>query len=355
MPITTQLFGKTDENEPIDLFTLTNKNAIETSITNYGGRIVTLKIPDRNGDLADVVLGFDNLDGYLAKNPYFGALVGRFANRIANARFQLNGTTYNVPRNSGNNSLHGGFKGFDKVAWKAAALDSADGPVLELKHFSKDGDEGYPGNLNVLVRYTLTNENELKLDYESICDQDTVLNLTNHSYFDLSGQNNGNILDHLATINADRFTPANEEQIPTGELRSVAGTAFDFRQPTRIGDRIDADEEQIKLGLGYDHNFVLNGAENDLSLAAKIVEPVSGRVMEVFTTMPGMQFYTGNHLTGSVTGKGGVVYKFRFGFCVETQQFPDAPNQPNFPSSVLKADEKFHSTTVFKFSTVATK
>ncbi len=346
-----QQWGALQSGEPVFLFALRNSNGIEARITNYGGRLVNLFTPDREGNFGDIVLGFDTLAGYLAKNPYFGALVGRYANRIADAKFKLNGTVYKLSRNAGENSLHGGAIGFDKKRWDAEEIESAAEPALELKYLSLDGEEGYPGNLSVTVRYTLTEENELRLDYNATTDKDTVLNLTNHSYFDLSGKATGKIIGSTVTIHADRFTPVNEHQIPTGELRSVEGTPFDFRKPMRIADRINDPDEQLAIGIGYDHNYVLSRNGNALSPAARAFDEQSGRVLEVLTTQPGLQFYTGNHLDGSVTGKGGVVYGFRTGMCFETQHFPDSPNHPEFPSSELKAGARYHGTTVFKFAT----
>lgn len=346
-------WGKTEAGEEIFLYTLRNANGIEVRITNYGGRVVSLKTPDRKGQFGDIVLGFDDLAGYLGKNPYFGALVGRYANRIANAEFQLNGTRYPLARNNGDNSLHGGWKGFDKKVWQAHEIISGQDPALELSYLSADGEEGYPGKLQVTVRYTLTSSSdELRLDYSATTDKDTVLNLTNHSYFDLSGQGAGKILDYEVMIHADRFTPVNAHLIPTGELRPVEGTPFDFRQPKPIGSRINESDGQLKLAIGYDHNFVLNRASNSPSLAARASDPHSGRVLEVLTTQPGIQFYTGNHLDGSVTGKSGVAYGFRSGMCFETQHFPDAPNHPEFPSTELKAGQRYQRTTMFRFSAV---
>ena len=347
--LTKQAFGNLPSGEPVSLYTLTNANGIEASITDFGGRIVKLLVPDRQGELEDVALGFDGLDGYLEKNPYFGALVGRYANRIAGAKFVLGGKPYTLAANNGTNALHGGIHGFDKVLWKSAEIVDDGAPALELKYHSADGEEGYPGNLDVRVIYQLTEGNELKVEYFATVDRKTVLNLTNHSYFDLAGQGRGNVLDHVVTIHADRFTPVDEKLIPTGELRSVEGTPFDFRRPVRVGERIDQKEEQLKLGLGYDHNFVINRTGSGLELAARAVEPNSGRVLEVLTTQPGVQFYTGNHLDGSVRGKGGVVYGFRSGFCLETQHFPDSPNQPSFPSTELDPGQEFRSSTVFRF------
>ncbi|MBV8550455.1 MAG: galactose mutarotase [Acidobacteriaceae bacterium] len=348
--ISKQHWGAMASGEQIDLYTLRNQRGMQATITNYGGRLVTLKTPDRNGHFDDIVLGFDNLDGYLHKNPYFGALVGRYANRIANAQFQLDGKTFELARNNGECSLHGGIKGFDKVAWQTRESETSNGPVLELTYVSKDGEEGYPGTLTATVTYSLTEQNELRIDYAATTDKNTVLNLTNHSYFDLSGQGRGNILDHVVTIYADRFTPIDRHLIPTGELRNVQATPFDFRKPTRIGDRIDGEDEQLQLGRGYDHNYVLNGPDNQVSPAARVSDPRSGRVMEVLTTQPGVQFYTGNHLDGVANGKGGSVYGFRSGFCLETQHFPDSPNQPAFPSTELKPGQRYRGTTIFRFS-----
>ncbi len=345
-------WGKTEAGEEIFLYTLRNLSGIEVQITSYGGRVVTLKTPDRAGASSDIVLGFDNLAGYLGNNPYFGALVGRYANRIANGEFVLNGKRYTLARNNGQNSLHGGWKGFDKKVWNAHEITQGAEPALELSYLSPDGEEGYPGNLHVTVRYTLTSSNELRIDYSATTDKDTVLNLTNHSYFDLSGQGAGKILDFEVMINAERFTPVDANLIPTGELRPVEGTPFDFRKSMPIGSRIDQSDEQLKLAIGYDHNFVLNGRGNVLSLAARASDPQTGRVLEVLTTQPGIQFYTGNHLDGSLTGKDGVAYSFRSGVCFETQHFPDSPNHPEFPSTELKAGQQYRGTTVFRFSAV---
>ncbi|MFL6416158.1 MAG: aldose epimerase family protein [Bryobacteraceae bacterium] len=342
-------WGVDSSSQAVSLYTLTNAAGTEVKITDFGGRIVSLKTADREGNFADVVLGFDNLDGYLRKNPFFGALVGRYANRIAKARFELHGHTYELARNNGPNALHGGLRGFDKVLWDSQVVDTGKGLELELQYVSLDGEEGYPGTLKVLVTYSLNENNELAIDYRATTDKDTVLNLTNHSYFDLTGQFGGNILDHQVTIHADRFTPVDSNLIPTGELRDVSGTPFDLRKQQRIGARINEDDEQLKLGWGYDHNFVLNG--QGLRVIASVVDPTTGRKLEVLTTEPGVQFYTGNHLDGSVTGKGGVTYKYRWGFCLETQHFPDSPNKPEFPSTVLEAGDQFHQITIFRFST----
>jgi aldose 1-epimerase len=349
--ISKQHWGATADNMDVDLYTLRNQTGFEATITNYGGHLVTLRAADRNGRFDDVVLGFDSLDGYLQKNPFFGALVGRYANRIANGEFKLDGKTYHLARNSGGNSLHGGIKGFDKVVWRARPVETSHGPALQLTYVSKDGEEGYPGTLTATVVYSLKDSNELHIDYFATTDKDTVLNLTNHSYFDLSGQGRGSILDHVVVINASKFTPVNEHLIPTGELRSVENTPFDFRKPKRIGDRIDEKDQQMQYAMGYDHNYVLNRDSGGPSLAARISDLQSGRVMEVLTTQPGMQFYTGNHLDGSVKGKGGVVYGFRTGVCFETQHFPDSPNHPDFPSTELKPGDRFTAATIFRFST----
>jgi aldose 1-epimerase len=348
---TKESFGKTPDGQPVDLYVLTTKNGAEVSITNYGGAVVSLKVPDRNGKLADVVLGYDNVDGYVAGNSYFGALVGRYGNRIGHAQFVLDGKTYTLAKNNGENSLHGGIKGFNKGLWTAKTLSAKDGQSLELSYFSKDGEEGFPGNLKVTVIYTLTDANALKIEYTATTDKKTVVNLTNHAYFNLAGQGSGDILGHLLMINADQFTPVDAGLIPTGELRDVTGTPFDFRKPTAIGARIDQADEQLKLGGGYDHNFVLRmPMDHGAALAARVVEPISGRVMEVWTTEPGIQFYTGNFLDGKAIGKGGATYPKRNAFCLETQHFPDSPNQPKFPSVVLNPGERYHTITTYKFS-----
>ena len=344
-------FGKTKEGQPVDIYTLTNANGMEVAITTYGGAVVSLKTPDRNGKFADVVLGFDNLDGYLAPEPYFGALVGRYGNRIAKGRFTLDGHEYHLAQNNDGNSLHGGLQGLDKRVWTARDASTKEIPALELTYLSKDGEEGYPGNLQIKVTYSLTPKNELKIDYTATTDKATVLNLTNHSYFNLAGQGAGDILSHAVMIPAERFTPVDSTLIPTGELKSVTGTPFDFRKPAPIGARINQDDEQLKFGKGYDHNFVLIPKNAGLSLAARVTEPSSGRVMEVRTSQPGLQFYTGNFLDGTIHGKGGKVYGLRSAFCMETQHFPDSPNHPKFPSTVLKPGRQYQSTTVYRFST----
>ncbi len=341
-------WGKTPAGEQVDLYTLTNAKGAEARISTYGGVLVSLKVPDRNGAMGDIVLGFDNFDGYLIPPPYFGALIGRYGNRIANGQFTLDGVTYKMAKNDGSNSLHGGLRGFDKRLWTAKI---ADAHSVELNYLSKDGEEGYPGNLNSTVKYTLTDDNAVQLDYSAITDKDTVLNLTNHSYFNLAGQGEGEIVGHQLTINADTFNPVDKGLIPTGEMRKVEGTPFDFRQPHAIGERIGASDEQLVLGKGYDHNFVLNRSGTGLESAAKVSDPKSGRVMEVLTTQPGLQFYTGNFLDGTIKGKGGKVYGRRTAFCMETQHFPDSPNHPAFPTTELKPGEQYKTQTVYRFST----
>lgn len=340
-----------ESGESINLYTLRNANGVVARVTNYGGRLVSLHTPDRTGASGEIVLGFDSLDGYLRKNPFFGALVGRYANRIAKGEFSLEGTKYTLARNNGENALHGGLRGFDKVPWSARVVDSASEPTLKLTYLSADGEEGYPGNLQTTVCYSLSPRNELRIDYQATTDKNTILNLTNHSYFDLSGTGSGNIVDTVVTIHAEQFTPINAHLIPTGELRPVEGTPFDFRKPTCVSARINARDEQLGYGAGYDHNYVLGQSAESPKLAARAWDPASGRLLEVFTTQPGMQFYTGNHLDGSVMGRFGKPYLFRTGMCFETQHFPDSPNQPQFPSTELKAGERFHQTTLFKVTT----
>lgn len=352
MTISKQPFGSTAAAEPVDIYTLTNAKGMEVGISTYGGDIVSIKVPDKTGKLADVVLGFDNLAGYLQPNPYFGALIGRYGNRIAKGTFTLDGVTYKLATNNGPNHLHGGLRGFDKAIWSGRDMPTPDGVRLDLTYTSKDGEEGYPGELNATVTYTLAGEkNELRISYEAVTTKPTVVNLTNHSYFNLAGQGEGDILKHSVTIMADRFTPVDSGLIPTGELKPVAGTPFDFRTPHTIGERIEANDPQIAAGKGYDHNFVLNKHEGDLELVARVTEPTSGRAMEVLTTEPGLQFYTGNFLDGAITGKGGKVYGRRAAFCMETQHFPNSPNQASFPSTVLRPTERYRSSTVYRFLT----
>ena len=349
-PMEKKVFGTTADGKTADLYTLKNKNGMQVSITNFGATVVSIMVPDKAGKVADVALGYDDLAGYELNKNYLGVLVGRYGNRIAHGKFSIDGTEYTLAKNNGDNSLHGGIKGFNKAMWEAKDVSKGGEAAVEMKYVSKDGEEGYPGNLSVTVVYTLTNKNELKIDYSATTDKKTVVNLTNHTYFNLAGQGNGDILKQELMINADTFTPVDSGLIPTGELKKVEGTPFDFRKPTAIGARIDANDEQIKLGGGYDHNFVLNRkAATGLSLAARVSDPASGRSMEVWTTEPGVQFYTGNFLDGSFKGKGGIAYQKRTAFCLETQHFPDSPNHPSFPTTLLKPGEKYHTTTVYKF------
>jgi len=345
-------FGKTADGSTVTLYVLTNRNGMQAAITNYGGILASLKVPDRNQKLADVVLGYDSVEGYIGDKTFQGATIGRYGNRIAHAKFTLSGKEYTLERNDGDNTLHGGSHGFNKVVWQAKPEDAGkDSQSLVLTYSSRDGEGGFPGNLNVKVTYTLMDSNTLKIAYEATTDKDTVVNLTNHAYYNLAGQGQRDILGHVLTIHADRFTPVDKALIPTGQLQGVRGTPFDFTQPTAIGARIDQDDEQLKLGHGYDHNFVLNAGKAAVPAAAAVVyEPESGRLLEISTTEPGVQFYSGNFLDGTITGKQGKVYKQRYGLCLETQHFPDSPNHPEFPSTVLKAGDTYRTTTVYKFS-----
>lgn len=349
--LTTQPWGTAPDGGKVYLYSLTNPAGIEVEITNFGAILVSVKVPDRNGAMADIVLGFDTFDEYLKTRRYYGATVGRFANRIAMGKFTLEGVDYTLAKNNGENSLHGGVHGFHKAVWKGREMPGAP-PAVEFTYLSRDGEEGFPGRLTVTVKYTLTPDNELRIDYSARADRDTVVNLTNHSFFNLAGQGVGDVLDNVVTIDADRFTPVDAGQIPTGELRAVEGTPFDFRQPTAVGARIQEKDAQLKPGKGYDHNYVLNHAPGKLSFAARVAEPKTGRVMEVFTTEPGVQFYSANTLDGSDRGKGGNRYGPHSALCLETQHFPDSPNRPEFPSTVLRPGAEFRSTTVFRFSTV---
>jgi aldose 1-epimerase len=345
-----QSFG-TRDGRAVNLYTLTNSHGLEVRAMNYGGIIVSMRVPDRKGQFADIVLGHETLEGYLPNPPYIGAAVGRYANRIANGSFTLDGKTYTLPKNDGPNTLHGGVtRTFDKVVWDDEPL-KGDTPGVRFTYLSKDGEEGFPGNLTAKVTYSLTDDNELEIDYQATTDKATPINLSQHSYFNLAGEGSGEILNHELMLNADRFTPVDKNLIPTGELRPVKGTPFDFTTSTKIGARIDDNYEQLVLGHGYDHNFVINRKGGGLELAARVYEPTSGRVLEVLTTQPGIQFYTGNFLDGTVTGKQGHVYKHRNALCLETQHFPDSPNHPDFPSTILKPGKTFHEKAVFKFST----
>jgi aldose 1-epimerase len=347
--VSRESFGTTPDGHPVDIYTLRNRKGFEAKISNYGGIVVSLKVPDRLGHLGDVVLGFDNLEDYIKENPYFGALIGRYGNRIANGKFVLDGKTYALATNDGPNHLHGGVKGFDKVVWKAySSIRNKLEPSLALEYTSRDGEEGYPGTLAVRAVYTLTDDNALRIEFEATTDRDTILNLTHHSYFNLAGQ--GDILAHEVMINANQFTPVDSSLIPTGELRSVRGTPFDFTAPTAIGARINQDNQQLKFCGGYDHNWVINKPAGERGLMARVYEPSSGRVLEVLSTEPGLQFYTGNFLDGKLKGKSGQFYQFRSGFCMEPQHYPDSPNKPNFPSVVLKPGDTYKNIILYRFS-----
>ena len=343
-------WGKISNGKAVEIYTLKNSNGAETRIITYGGTIVSLKMPDKNGKFGDVVLGYDSIADYEKNQSYIGALIGRYANRIAKGRFSLDGKEYVLAKNNGENHLHGGLKAFDKVVWTAKSSVDKNGANLELSYLSKDGEEGYPGNLTIKVVYTLTENNELKVAYSATTDKNTIVNLTQHAYFNLAGAGSGDILNHQLTLYADKFTPTDDGSIPTGELRSVKGTPFDFLTPAVIGARINNADEQLKFGNGYDHNWVLNKNDNSLTLAATVFESASGRVMEVYTTERGLQFYAGNYLDGAIKGKSGQNYPRRSGFCLEAQNFPDSPNKSNFPSPVLKPGETYRQTTVYKFS-----
>ncbi len=338
--------GTLPDGATVERFTLRNENGVEVELATLGAAIHAIRTPDRAGQVADIVLGFDTLDGWMNNAPFFGVVVGRYANRIANGRFTLDGQEYTLATNDGPNHLHGGNRGFDKVNWSAEVLTSDD-PAVRFTYVSADGEEGYPGTLTVSVTYTLDDDNELRLDYEATTDAPTVVNLSNHSYFNLAGT--GTVLDHEIRIAADRYTPVDATLIPTGELAPVEDTPFDFRTATAIGARIEADHEQIGIAGGYDHNFVLEGQAGTMHEAARVEDPVSGRTLEVETTQPGVQFYTGNFLDGSIVGKAGVAYARNAGFCLETQHFPDSPNQSGFPSTVLAPGQTLHETTVFRF------
>ena len=341
-------WGKLPDGTPLALYTLRNKQGMEIRVSNYGGIITHWMAPDRSGKLADIVLGYDSIGGYLKETPYFGAIVGRYGNRIAKGKFSLEGKIYKLAINNIGNHLHGGLKGFDKVVWQVEPLDSAQ--TLRLTYRSRDGEEGYPGNLDVTVLYKLTDDNTLHISYEARTDQPTVVNLTQHTYFNLTGGVKSDILAHEVMLNADRFVPVDKTLIPTGELRPVKGTVFDFTQPTAVGQRInDPKDEQIKFGGGYDHCWVLNKtAAAGLQSAATVYEPTSGRTLEVLTTEPAVQFYAGNFLDGKITGKNGVVYQKRYGLCLETEHYPDSPNQPAFPTTVLRPGEVYKTETVYR-------
>ena len=340
-------FGHMPDGTEIDGFTITNKRRTSMHVITYGGIITSLRVADRHGKVDDVVLGYDNLDGYLKETPYFGAIVGRYANRIAKGRFTLDGATYHLPINNGPNSLHGGVRGFDKVVWDATQFENDSLAGVIFTHVSPDGDQGYPGRVDARVTYTLDDHNRLTVEYQATTDKATVINLSQHSYFNLAGDGARDILGHQLQIDADRFTPVDSTLIPTSELASVGGTPFDFRSPHAIGERIGQSHQQLAFGGGYDHNWVLNGM--GMRHAVRLAEPTTGRTLDIFTDQPGLQFYSGNFLDGSITGKAGHVYRHRYGLCLETQHFPDSPNHPSFPSTVLRPGETYHTTTVFQF------
>jgi aldose 1-epimerase len=344
-------FGKTADGTAVELYTLSNGPGLQAKISTYGATLVSLLVPDRKGQRADVVLGFDSLDGYLGKQPHFGGIVGRYANRIAKGSFDLDGTRYELARNDGPNHLHGGVRGFDRVVWKARPLREKDSAGLLLTYRSPDGEEGYPGNLEVGVRYMLMDENMLRIDYAASTSAPTIVNLTNHSYFNLGGAGSGDILRHELELAAESYTPIDDSMIPTGRLAPVKGTPFDFTKPTAIGARIDAEDEQLRRGKGYDHNFVLAHPRGSLVQAARVRDPSSGRVLVVMTTQPGIQLYSGNFLDGRIAGKGGAKYGKRSGLCLEPQHFPDSPNQAAFPNTVLRSGETYRETSVYRFST----
>lgn len=343
MNIKKELFGKSNDGKDVMQYTLTNGHNLTVKIITYGGIVTSIQVPDKDGKIDDIVLGFNTLQEYQAEHPYFGVIAGRYANRIANGRFVLNGAQYELAVNDGNNHLHGGIVGFDKVVWDGTEIKENDAVGVRLFYLSKDGEEGYPGNLRTTVKYLLTNQNELVIEYEAITDKQTVVNLTNHSYFNLRGEGSGDILGHEIMINADKYTAIDEGSIPTGELKTVKNSPFDFTVARPIGDMID------EIGLGYDHNYVLNKKSNELSLAAKVYEPKSQRKMEVYTTEPGMQFYTSNYLEGTFKGKSGNIYDKHSALCLETQHFPDSPNHPEFPTTVLNPGETYRQKTVYKF------
>jgi aldose 1-epimerase len=351
MDVAVESFGQTPQGQQVRLYTLTNAHGLRAKIMTYGAIAVSLEVPDKNGKMGDIVLGYDNLNSYIKNSPYFGAIVGRYGNRIGKGRFVLDGVTYDkLAINNGENHLHGGIKGFDKVVWTDEPVRRPNAVGVKLSYLSKDGEEGYPGNLQAAVTYTLTNDNELRIDYLATTDKATPVNLTHHGYWNLTGGQR-DILGHVLTLNADRYTPVDKGLIPTGELLPVKGTVMDFTKPTPIGERIESDFEQLKFGGGYDHNWVLNKGGKEMTFAARVYEPTSGRVMEVYTKEPGIQFYSGNFLDGTITGKGGIVYQHRWGLCLETQHYPDSPNKANFPSTILRPGQEYETTTVYRFST----
>ncbi|WP_053975826.1 aldose epimerase family protein [Mangrovimonas xylaniphaga] len=351
LTIDKEIFGTMPDGQEVEKFTLKNHNGVEMQVITYGGRITSLKVPNKQGAFENVILGFDKLEDYLADNPFFGALIGRYGNRIAKGKFTLDDKEYTLATNDGPNHLHGGVDGFDRVVWKAEAIEGEEDSTLRLNYLSKNGEEGYPGDLNVTVTYVLTKDNELKVSYKATTNKTTVVNLTQHSYFNLSGDFSKSILDHEVVLDADAFLPVDATLIPTGEIRSVEGTPFDFRTVKTIGKDIEADNEQLTLGKGYDHCWILNGEAGSLRKVGSAFDATSGRFMEVFTDEPGMQFYTGNFLDGTLPMPNGGTYGHRTGFCLETQHYPDSPNQPEFPSTVLQPKETYTTTTIYKFST----
>lgn len=345
-------FGTTSDGKNATLYTFTNNNGMSVSFTDYGANIVSIIVPDKNGNFKDVALGFDSVTGYEKNGPGYGSFIGRYANRIANATFTLNGKTYSLEKNDGQNCLHGGFRGYNTYMYESEISDTKNDISIEFSRLSPDMEQGFPGNLSISVTYTLTEDNELFIEYYAVCDQDTILNLTNHSYFNLAGQDSGTAMNHLLRIDADFFTPTNRALIPTGELLDVTGTPMDFRTPKVIGKEIDSDFEQLKIAGGYDHNYVLNTDRDEPSCVAELIDEASGRRMEVFTDLPGMQFYAGNFIGGNLSGKGGKVYQRRDGVCFESQFYPNSCNTPSFPDSLLKAGDEYESVTIYRFSTI---
>ena len=341
-------FGKTKDGTEVFLYTLKNKAGMQAQITNFGGVVYSLTAPDRNGKFDDVVLGWDSVADYEKQGPYFGALIGRYGNRIGGGKFTLEGKPVQLSINDGPNTLHGGKVGFDKRVWQVVDYKPES---LHLRYVSKDGEEGFPGTLTADVTYTLTDKNELKIEYMATTDKPTVVNLTNHAYFNLKGQGNGDIVDHVLELKASKFTPVDKTLIPTGELKAVAGTPFDFTKPTKLSAHIGDKDQQIEYGLGFDHNWVLDNGGKGMAVVARVSEATTGRVLEVVTDQPGIQFYSGNHMDNGMKGKGGKTYNFRYGLCLETQHFPDSPNHANFPSTELKPGQKYHTVTMYRFTT----
>ncbi|MDJ0911923.1 MAG: aldose epimerase family protein [Desulfobacterales bacterium] len=349
MNLQKQSFGRINDQIVVDLFTLTNANGMSVKLTNYGATIVSLMVPNKSGQLVDVALGFDSVEEYASARDYFGCIAGRYANRIADGKFSLYGNEHKLAQNDGHNHLHGGHQGFDKRIWEIAEFAPGDQSGLSFTYLSPDGEEGYPGNLNTTVAYTLTNDNALQIRYQATTDQSTVVNLTNHTYFNLAGAGSGDILAHELFIDADFFTPVDQDLIPTGDLQTVTGTPLDFTQSTRIDSRINVPHEQLLRAQGYDHNWVLNKPSGELGLAAKVCEPRTGITMAIHTTEPGLQFYSGNFMANRINGKNGQIYNHRSGFCLETQHFPDSPNQPCFPSTILNPNQIYSQTTIYAF------